>query len=69
MNEESSKIRLNKSIITISSLNEPSDEKDYWATKTPQERMAAIEIMRQIVYDYDPSTTRLQRVLTITQRS
>lgn len=68
MNEETSEIRLDKSTITISSLDEPSDEKEYWATKTPQERMAAIEIMRQIVYGYDPATTRLQRVLTITER-
>lgn len=69
MNEEIFNFHLDRSIITISSLHEPSDEKEYWATKTPEERMAAIEIMRQIVYGYDPSTTRLQRVLTITKRT
>ena len=51
------------------SLFEESDEKSYWFSKTPYERLAAVEFMRQIIYGYDPSTTRLQRVFEITQRS
>jgi hypothetical protein len=35
--------------------------------KTPCERLQAVELMRQIVYGYDPSTTRLQRVLEVAQ--
>jgi len=46
-----------------------SDEKSYWLSKTPAERLQAVELMRQIIYGYDPSTTRLQRVLEIAQRS
>ncbi|MBW6474447.1 MAG: hypothetical protein K0B14_15075 [Anaerolineaceae bacterium] len=57
--------KLDKKAITISSLQEESDEVAYWHSKTPQERMEAIEVMRQTIYGYDPATTRLQRVLEI----
>jgi hypothetical protein len=46
-----------------------SDDKSYWLSKTPYERLQAVELMRQIIYGYDPSATRLQRVLEVTQRS
>ena len=51
------------------SLFEESGEKSYWLSKTTYERLAAVELMRQIIYGYDPSTTRLQRVFEITQRT
>jgi hypothetical protein len=49
--------KLDKKTITISSLHEESDEVAYWHSKTPQERMEAIEVMRQIIYGYDPAST------------
>jgi len=49
-------------------LSEEGDDRAYWQSKTPAERLLALEIMRQIVYGYDPTTTRLQRVLEITRR-
>ncbi|PKO05927.1 MAG: hypothetical protein CVU41_09515 [Chloroflexi bacterium HGW-Chloroflexi-3] len=61
--------KLDKNTITISSINAESDEIAYWYSKTPQERMEAIEVMRQIIYGYDPATTRLQRVLEITEQA
>jgi hypothetical protein len=57
--------KLDKKAITISSLREESDEVAYWHSRTPQERMEAIEVMRQIIYGYDPASTRLQRVFEI----
>ena len=57
-----------KNTFTITSLFEQSDEKLYWLSKTPYERLQALELMRQIIYGYDPSSTRLQRILEITQR-
>ncbi len=44
---------------------EGSDEEHYWWNKTPDERLAALELMRQSMYGYDPTRTRLQRVLTV----
>ena len=59
--------KMDKDVISIVSLSEESDEKEYWHAKTPQERLAAVELMRQINYGYDPATTRLQRVLEVAQ--
>jgi hypothetical protein len=50
------------SVIPLS--REPQD-RDYWLSKTPLQRLEALELMRQTFYGYDPATARLQRVLTI----
>jgi hypothetical protein len=41
---------------------------DFWLRKTPQERCAGIEALRQMFYGYDPTTARVQRVLEIVER-
>ena len=60
-------VRIEKTAFSVASLFDESDEKDYWLSKTPYERLEAIEVMREIIYGYSPSTTRLQRVLTVAQ--
>lgn len=60
--------KVNRSCFKISRLADKSDELAFWQSKTPLERLDAIEIMRQIIYGYNPSTTRLQRILEITQQ-
>lgn len=62
-------LRLDKSALTVTSLSDSSEEKEYWRNKSPEERLRAIEQMRQIIYGYDPLTSRLQRVLTVAQLS
>lgn len=69
MSEPPSLPKLDRSSFSVRPLFEESDEKAYWATKTPAERLEALEQMRQILYGYDPASTRLQRVLTVAQRS
>ncbi len=49
----------------VDDLADEPDEKAYWRSKTPLERLQALELMRQMVYGYDPATDRLQRVLEI----
>lgn len=61
-------LNIDKTALTVTSLSE-SDEKDYWLAKSPYERLQAVELMRQILYGYDPTTIRLQRILTVAQRS
>ena len=62
--------RMNKTVISVVSLDEAdNDEMEYWLSKTPYERLDALETLRQIFYGYDPTTTRLQRVLEITERA
>jgi len=60
--------KVDRSYFKISGLEDKSDETAFWQSKTPQERLEAIEIMRQIIYGYNPSTTRLQRVFEIAQQ-
>ncbi len=59
--------RIDKSKLSVTSLFDKSDDKEYWLSKTPQERLAALELMRQINYGYDPTTARLERVLEIAE--
>jgi len=62
--------RLDRTAFSIVSLDEAdNDEMEYWLSKTPYERLEALETLREIFYGYDPATTRLQRVLEITERS
>jgi hypothetical protein len=62
--------RMNKKAVSIVSLEEADNEEvEYWLSKTPYERLDALETLRQIFYGYDPATTRLQRVLEITERA
>jgi hypothetical protein len=64
--------RLDRSVFEVDSLGSGSlDKRDsdrtYWRAKTPAERMEALELMRQIIYGYDPATTRLQRIFAVTE--
>jgi hypothetical protein len=58
--------RSDPTVFTSSAEGETAN-RAYWHSRTPQERLAALELMRQKAYGYDPATARLQRVLEITQ--
>jgi hypothetical protein len=55
---------LDRAHFSVAKLGE-SDEKAYWLSKSPAERLEAVELMRQMIYGYDPARTRLQRILTV----
>jgi hypothetical protein len=57
--------RIDKSAVSVAKLTDRSDERAHWPQKTPLERLEALEFLRQIMYGYDPATTRLQRVLEV----
>ena len=61
--------RVDKEVLSVlSSFEEAAeDDKAYWHSKSPQERLEALELMRQINYGYDPTTERLQRVLEVAE--
>jgi len=61
--------RLDKNTFNVVSLSDNSDEKGFWLAKSPYERLEAVEMMRRILYGYDPLTTRLQRFFEVTQRT
>ena len=57
-----------KTFSVVSSFEEADkDDKTYSHSKTPQERLQALELMRQINYGYNPITERLHRVLEVAE--
>ena len=63
-------LTLDKSALQVddlASLDESAQR--YWEAKSPSERLEALEFLRQQLFAYDPTTTRLQRVLSITERT
>lgn len=56
-------LKLDKKSFSIISLKENENNSDvkFWLSKTPQERIQAVEYLRQLMYGYDPATERLQR--------
>jgi len=61
--------RLNKDIVKVTSLNDIEEEKRYWMSKSPIERIEAIEINRRMIYGRDRVTSRLQRFFETAERS
>jgi hypothetical protein len=61
------KFKIDKTAFSVSSFDEKSDEKKYWQTKSIEERLLALEFMRQIFYGYNPITERLQRIFSIAE--
>lgn len=57
---------MNKSAFKVTSLRE-SEDYDFWRNKTHLERLEGLEKLRRIIFGYDPSTQRLQRILKVTQ--
>jgi|WetSurMetagenome_2_1015567.scaffolds.fasta_scaffold206683_2 hypothetical protein len=43
------------------------DARRYWRRRTPAERLAALEYVRQVRYGYNPAADRLQRVLEVAE--
>ena len=58
---------LDKRIVKVTSLDDIEEEKKYWISKTPVERIEAIEINRRMIYGEDRATSRLQRFFEISE--
>lgn len=62
-------LQLDRTAITVSSLSDdPRAETRFWLSKTPAERLIALELLRNRTKNYDSVTSRLQRFLTIIER-
>ena len=60
-----SSFKFDKTVFSSRSLQDEGNDKEYWLSKTPAERLQAMELMRQINYGYNPVTDRVQRVFKI----
>ncbi|RMH76254.1 MAG: hypothetical protein D6681_21710 [Calditrichaeota bacterium] len=67
MSTKNSLFKMDKTAFSVASLFDESDEKEYWISRTPYERLQALELMRQMIYGYDPFTTRLQRFFEVAE--
>lgn len=62
------KYRLDRSkiqVMTVDEMHADTSDVKFWRGKSVDERLEAMELLRQINYGYDASTARLQRVLEI----
>ena len=62
MDRELIDLKLDRRFFSVMSLSDQPNDKDYWFSRDPIERMRHIEILRRINYGYR-ATSRLQRVL------
>jgi hypothetical protein len=62
--------RVDRSAFSVSSLAE-AEEADlaYWRQRTPDERLEALELSRQIAYGYDPTAHGLSRLFEVAESS
>ncbi len=58
--------RFDRSVISVTNLHdEDAEDKTYWLSRSPKDRLIALEYLRQVMYGYDPNTIRFQRVFEI----
>ncbi len=55
-------------VVTRTERHKAGYDKAYWDTKTPQERIDAVEFLRQQYIEYTNAPQRLQRVIKIVKR-
>ena len=61
--------RLDKTVFSVVSSFEEADEEDrkFWHSRTPYERLQHTELLRRINYGYDPNA-RIERIIQICER-
>ena len=67
MDTSTSMFRVDKTAFSVASLLDESDETAYWQSKTPYERLQAVELMRQVIYGYQPASVRFQRLFEVAE--
>ena len=55
-------LKVDRKVFSVVSMSEIEKDLTYWLSKTPEERIEAVEFLRQLIFGYDPATERLQRV-------
>ena len=60
--------KLDKTVLTLGTLDDSAERRAYWHSRTPAERLAAMEQLRRINYGEYAATARLQRLLEVAER-
>ena len=62
-------MRMDKTAFSVISLHDAdADVKAYWKAQSPHARLEALELMRQVMYGYDPISDRIERVFEVIRR-
>ena len=64
--EDILELRLDKTKISVSDSFDNTEEREYWWSRTPQERLTHMERLRRINYGHR-ATERLQRVIEVVE--
>ena len=60
--------RVNRRAFEVTSFAEAEEaDRKYWRSRTPDERLAALELSRQIAYGYDPTARGLSRLFEVAE--
>ena len=59
--------RLDKTVLAVVPIDEVEEERAYWHSQAPHERLQAIELLRELNYGKRAVSARLQRLLEVTQ--
>lgn len=59
--------QVDKTAFSVASLFYKSDENVYWRSKTPYERLQAIELVQRVIYGYKSTTIRFQRLFEVAE--
>ncbi len=60
--------KVDRRAFSVTSLAEAEQEDlAYWRSRTPDERLEALELSRQIAYGYDPTARRLSRFFEVAE--
>ena len=58
--------RMDKTAFSVISMHDAdADVKAYWKAQSPHARLEALELMRQVMYGYDPISDRIERVFEV----
>jgi hypothetical protein len=60
--------KLDKTAFEIRNLHDDCSDKQFWLSKTPQERISEIENLRKINYGQDAAESRLQGFFEVIER-
>ena len=65
--ETDTALRVDKTVFSVTSLSDETDEKAYWRDRSAHERLQAIELIRQVIYGYQLAAGRLQRIFEVAE--
>jgi hypothetical protein len=56
------KARVDRTVLVKEPLAAQGGDPNFWWAQTPRKRLEALELLRQLNFDYDPDTARLSRL-------